>query len=346
MAARYIIGLDIGTTTIKAVVLSHATNPAKLLSLGLIPSPQPGILSEADFDLSNVASAIKSLVGELKAPTKNIVFSLPESRVFTRVIYDLPYLTDEELAQAIKYAAEEFVPMPIQEVNLNYQVLFRSPQKGPNSRTVVFVVATPKNLIEKYIKVINMAELKPVAVETEIIAASRALVGSNPYSPTTLIVQMGATTTDYAVVTDELILLTRSIATGGLALTRTIAQTLSFEFNQAEEYKKVYGLLEDQLEGKLVQLLRPVVNVIISEAKRVIQAYETQNPERPVKRVVLTGGGAQLPGLVVHFANSMGLEVQEADPWVVIDKAPEIVKQLASQAPVYSVAVGLALKEN
>src|SRR5205085_1646089 len=124
----------------------------------------------------------------------------------------------------------------------------------------------------------------------------RALVGNNPYSPTTLIINLGATTTDYAIVNDGFILLSRSIATGGTALTRAIAQTFNFELVQAEEYKKVYGLLEDQLEGKLFAALRPVFDVIVLESKRVIQAHEQQSPDKTVKRVVLSGGGARLPG--------------------------------------------------
>lgn len=346
MSARIKVGLDIGLATIKIVVFSAKDRPPKLISLGQIASPQPGIISDSDLDLEAVASAIKNLVTEIKLSDKRVSIALPESKIFTRVIYDLPFLTDQELDQAIRYAAEEFVPMPINQVNLNYQVIYRSSDKGPKSRTVVFVVATPKTLVEKYLKVLNMAEVKPVAIETELIAASRALVGNNPFSPTTLIIQFGATTTDFAVVADSMILLTRSIATGSVALTRAIAQSFNFELIQAEEYKKVYGLLEDQLEGKLYSVLKPIVDIILSEARRMIQSHEMQNPQKPIKRMVLTGGGAKLPGLVVYFANSLGLEVQAADPWFFINKDPNLKNKLIPDAPLYTVAVGLALRED
>lgn len=345
MAAQTRVGIDIGASSIKAVALSLKEKPPRLISLGQVTSPQPGIISDSDLDLEAVASAIKNLIAQLKPPERKVVIALPESRIFTRVIYDLPYLTDDELGQAIRYAAEEFVPMPIQQVNLNYQIIFRSPQKGPQSRTVVFIVASPKNIVEKYLRVMNMAEVKPIAIETELIAASRALVGSNPFSPVTLIIQLGATTTDFAIVSDGLILLTRSISTGAIALTRSIAQSFNFELIQAEEYKKVYGLLEDQLEGKLYQVLKPIIDVILSEARRVIQSHEIQNPQKAVKRVVLTGGGAKLPGLVVYLANSLGLEVQEADPWFSINKDPNLKTKLVADAPLYTIAVGLALRE-
>lgn len=345
MASQTRIGLDIGFSSVKVVVLSHQDKPPKILSLSQAISPQPGIVSDADLDLEAISGVIRNLVDELKPDSREAVVALPESRIFTRVIYDLPFLTDEELGQAIKYAAEEFVPMPIQEVNLNYQVIFRSPQKGPQARTVVFVVASPKALVDKYLKVCQLAELKVIAVETELIAATRALVSSNPYSPTTLIVQLGATTTDFAVVSEDLILLTRSIATGGVALTRAISQSFNFELVQSEEYKKVYGLVEDQLEGKLFQVLKPIMDIVVNEAKRVIQAHETQNRQRLVKRVVLTGGGAKLPGLVTYFANNLGLEVQEADPWLGVQVDPSLKSKLVVEGASYSVAVGLAMRE-
>lgn len=345
MAARVRIGLDIGFSSFKVVVLSTDKVP-KLISLGQIASPQPGIISDSDLDLEAVATAIKNLMHEIGASEDDVIIALPESKIFTRVIYDLPFLTNEELSQAIKYAAEEFVPLPIEQVNLNYQVIFRSAQKGPESRTVVFVVATPKPLVEKYLKVLNMASLKPLAIETELIAAARALVGNNPYSPPTLIVQFGSTTTDFAVFADNLVLLTRSISTGSIALTRTIAQSFNFDLTQAEEYKKVYGILPDQLEGKQFAILKPIMDVIITETKRVIQSQEIQNPQRPIKRAVLTGGGAKLPGLVVYMADSLGLEVQEADPWISVEKDPALKQKLQTDAPLYTVAVGLALRED
>lgn len=345
MAASYYLGLDIGTSTIRAVVLSHKSTPPTLESLGKIATPQPGITSDSDLDLEALSIGIKSLVDEIKSPTKEVIVALPELKIFTRVIYDLPFLTNEELAQAIRFAAEEFVPMPIIDVNLNYQVLFRSPQKGPGSKTVVFAVASPKVLIEKYLKVLSGAGLKPVSLETELMATCRSLVGYNNFSPTTLVIQLNTTTTDYAVVSDGLILLTRSISTGGVALTRAIAQSFSFEMVQAEEYKKVYGLVEDQLEGKLFQILKPIIDIIVSESKRVIQSHETENPDKKIKRVVLSGGGSQLPGLVIYFANILGLEVQEADPWQAVAKNPAIKSKLVSEIPSFSVAVGLALWE-
>lgn len=343
--AKISVGLDIGYSSIKVVSLSKDKG-FKLLSLGSISAPVPGMLSDSDNELDNVAKAISKLLEATKIDTREVTAALPESKVFTRVIDDLPYLTDSELSSAIKYASEEFIPMPLSEVNLNWQVLFKSKDQNKNARTVVLVIASAKNVASKYVKVFSLAGVRPKALETEVIAVTRSLVGNNPFSPTTLIVQMGATTTDLAVVSKGLIWLTRSISTGGSALTRSLSQSFNFEFAQAEEYKKVYGLLEDQLEGKVFESLKGVVDIMTGEAKRVILAYEAKYAQDPIKRIVLSGGGAKMPGLVIYLANRLGLEVQEADPWYSIEKDPRLVGKLAEDAPLYSVAVGLALRED
>ncbi|MBI2334601.1 type IV pilus assembly protein PilM [Candidatus Daviesbacteria bacterium] len=344
--AKLSVGLDIGFFSIKAVQLDRSGNQPKLMTLGAMPTPLPGMISEQDSDLEKVAETIKRLFANFGFNTKEAVVALPENKVFTRVIDDLPYLTDEELSSAIKYAAEEFIPMPLSDVNLNWQVLARSDGKNKNSKTIVLVIASPKMAVEKYVKVLSLAGIKAKALETDLIAITRSLVGRNPFSPSTLIIQLGATSTDLAVVSQGLIWLTRSISTGGIALTRQLAQQFNFEVAQAEEYKKVYGLSQDQLEGKVFEAMKPLADIIATEAKRITQAFDTKYPQNQIKRVVLSGGGAKMPGLVIYLANSLGLEVQEADPWYSVIKEKGMEAKLATVAPLYSVAVGLAERED
>lgn len=343
--AKVTVGLDIGFFSIKVVSLVRDKEEYRLDNLGAISTPQPGMASEQDSDLEVLADAIKKLFSSSKIDAKEAVIALPESKVFTRVIDDLPFLTDQELSSAIRYAAEEFIPMPLTDVNLNWQVLARSDGKNKNGRTIVLVIASPKNAVNKYIKVLSLAGLKAKALETDIIAITRSLVGRNPFSPGTLIIQLGATTTDFAAVSQGLIWLTRSISTGGLALTRQLAAQFNFEALQAEEYKKVYGLSQDQLEGKVFEALKPLVDIIAQEGRRIIQAFDAKYPQNQIKRVVLSGGGAKTPGMVIYLANALGLEVQEADPWYGIIKDKAMVAKLSLEAPFYSVAVGLALRE-
>ena len=344
--AKINVGLDIGFSTIRVVALSRDKDKAKFVSLGSVATPQPGFSSDNDNDLQILADSIKKLFAATKIEDKEVIAALPESKVFTRVVDDLPFLTSNELAQAIRYAAEEFIPMPLADVNLNWQVLSPGDKNNQKSRTVVLVIASPKKAIAKYIKVFTMAGLRPRALETDVIAVTRSLVTNNPFSPSTLIIQLGASTTDFATVSKGLIWLTRSISTGGLAMTRVLAQQFNFEIIQAEEYKKVYGLIKEQLEGKVFDALRPLVDLISGEARRIIQAFNLKYTQDPIKRVVLSGGGAKMPGLVIYLANLLGLEVQEADPWYTIEKDQSLVNKLYQDAPAYAVATGLALRED
>ncbi len=189
MATDFITGIDIGSFAIKAVVLAHTGTgkQPKLVSFGSIIAPQPGIASESIVDMEAEAKAVTNLLGSIKSPNSSVVIALPESKIFTRVIGDLPYLSDDEIASAIRYSAEEFVPLPVDQVNLYWQVVARSKQEN---NTLVFVVASPKNIVKKYLKILNLAKLRPLALETELIASTRALVGGNPFAPSTLIIQM------------------------------------------------------------------------------------------------------------------------------------------------------------
>jgi len=317
--------------------LANKTKTPQLVSYGMVKTPQPGLVSDIDIDLEAVAVAAKNLLNSLKAPLQSIVVSLPESKIFSRVISDLPYLSDEELGSAIKYSAEEFIPLPIAQIELYWQVISRSKE---HNQTIVLVIAVPKKLQNKYLKVLEMADIKPIAIETEMIAAARILVNNN-INTTTLILQLGASVTDMSIISGGIIVLTRSIPTAGLSLTRSVAQHLNFSPLQAEEYKKVYGLLSTQMEGKIFQALKPVMDIISTEAERTIQSYQVKNPTSPVKRLVLIGGGAKMPGLLNYFVSRFGLEIQEADPFSALEKDASIVSKTTTD-PAFCIAAGLA----
>ncbi len=340
MAIR--VGIDIGSSSIKIVQLDVGRESAKLISLssGGVPPNPLSVTNPVEVDA--VVKAVRAVAAAAKLQVNRVVTALPEAHVFTRVI-EMPILSDKELDSAIKWEAEQYVPVPINEVNLVWQVISKPEHPAPGAKMEVFIVAAPKQLVDHLVTVLKKADLAPVAVETEIIATTRSIVGNNPYSPTTLLVSIGQGTTDFCVVRAGNIAFTRSIATGGLALTRTIAEEMGFELPQAEEYKKTYGVLRDQLDGKIAQALQPVVDVVVSEIKRAIAFYQEHRADDPIKRISLCGGGGKLPGLPALFAEAVGLEVQLGDPWFNIQHVASA--ELIDDGPLYAVAAGLALKE-
>ncbi|MBA7495520.1 Cell division protein FtsA [subsurface metagenome] len=340
MGKYSLLGLDIGSNTIKAVQLDHDNGRYRLRTYGLAPAPPKGFESEAESDMEALSQAVKNLLLDIKVSTSNVVCALPESAVFTRVI-TLPILSDKELASAIHWEAEQYVPVPLDEVNLVWEVL-EKPKQG--KKMEVLLVAASKALGEKYIKVLNAAGLKPQALETETIAVARSLVGESEDSPTSLVISIGAKTTDVCVVKKGKIALTRSISTGGVALARAVATSLGFELPKAEEYKKSYGLLKEEMEGKIVAALKPVFDLIVAEIKRALAFYQKEKPGEQVKRAVLCGGSARLPGVVVYLAQSLGLETQIGNPWQKVETDEKTREVLAEEAIVYAVAVGLAMR--
>lgn len=342
MAKYSLLGLDIGTSTIKAVQLDRGRGRFSLRAFGAVETPSGSLTSKAESDQIAVAQAIKELIHDAKITTPNVVAALPESQIFTRVIF-LPSLTDKELASAIHWEAEQYVPIPLSEAHLVWEVLER-PKKGSGEKMEVLLVAAPRFLGEKYEKVLGLAGLKPVALETELIALARSLVGENPDTPTTLIISVGNTTTDLCIVRQGKMSFTRSISIGGAALARAIATELGFSLSQAEEYKKSYGLLEKEAEGKIVKAIKPVFDVIVTEIKRALAFYQEQHSTDPIKRIVLCGGSAKLPGAVVYLAQSLGFEVQIGNPWERVQVGEEVREDLQEEGPRYAVAVGLAMR--
>lgn len=336
-------GLDIGSFSLKAVELEKTGDRFKLLNFGNLIAP-PGVsLSESELDQKKLAESIKQLIKEAHIRSRFVVTAFPESQVFSRVI-ELPKMTEEQLAKAIQYESEQYIPMPISEVRLSWQLL-REKEANDSSRIKVFLTAAPKTLVDRYLNILRGAGLEPLVFETEILSVKRSVL-EGLEAPTTLLVSIGASTTDLCIVSEGVIRFSRSIGTGGVALARSIAQELGFEMTQAEEYKKSYGLLPDQLEGKIMQIIKPVFDVIVSEIEKAILFYQTKNSLNPVRRVVLVGGSAMLPGMIVYLAENLGLEVQIGDPWVRVEASVETKKELAhpdNQAK-FALAAGLAMR--
>lgn len=341
MAARLPLGLDIGSHTVKLIELQAKDKGYWLSAAGVAPTPPRGLASDAQADQEAVSVAIKKLILDTKATIRQVNTSLPESQIFTRVI-EMPPLTETELGSAIKWEAEQYVPMPLTEVKMDFAIL-STPRKGEEGKMEVLLVAAPLVLIGKYKKILEMAGLEAVSLEPEIIAISRSLVGEQ--KTPSLVINLGAATTDLSIVRNGAITFTRSIASGGEALARAVAKEMGFELSQAEEYKRTYGLEEDKLEGKILAAVKPIFDTVIEEIKRAMVFYQGKHPDDPIKIVSLCGGTAKLPGLVVYLAQNLGIETQIGNPWANVGFNPKIFPKLNEEGPTFAVASGLAMKE-
>jgi type IV pilus assembly protein PilM len=337
-----ILGLDIGTHNVKLIELLKDKDRVTLLAAGSMPTPPKTVSSNLGVDQQALAYLIRELIKGTGAKSTDVNISLPEAQVFTRVI-EMPALSTRELTSAIRWESEQYIPLPLDQVNMDFTILSDGKDTA-SGKMKILLVGAPKALTERYMQIMELAELVPVSAETEIIALSRALIRSAPAVPNVMICSFGGQTTDIAILRRGVLTFTRSIAAGGDALTRVLSESLDFTLLQAEAYKKTYGLEKNILEGKILAVVKPVMETIIGEMKRATEFFDETYKNEHIGVILLAGGNAKLPGLIPYIAEHTGIEVQQGNPWVGIRKDPRFAV-LTAEGPLFAVAIGLALRE-
>lgn len=333
------LGLDFGNHSVKAVQLRNVTRSPELVAFSSQPTPVGVINSEDESHQKQLSEALRILRADGGFRTNDVVAALPEFSIFTRFL-EFPGVKEGELEDAVHWQAKQVIPVPVSEIQMSWIVLGRDESK--NSYRIL-LVAAPKKLIDIYIRVIEMAGMELVAIETESIASGRAIYKSANIKDA-VILDFGSQSTDMGIMSNGELVFSQSISVGSDAFTRAIASEFSFEYNQAEEYKRNYGMDKEQLDGKIFNSLKPIVDSIIAEVRRGVEFYKTRTMMAPPTQYMLIGDGALLPGLVVYLSLELGVNVQMADPWagIKVNRKQEAI--LSKGRPAYAVAVGLALK--
>ncbi len=335
------VGLDIGSKTIKIVELAKDGTGWRLKASGIVgykgTAPEQ---SKDDKDLSSLSEALKKLYKEAKISSRDASISLSESSVYTRVV-KFPLLTESEIASAVRWEAEQYIPIPAAEAIIQHQILERHESSTPPSVDVL-LVAAPRLVVEKYVRAVELAGLRIAAIETGLISLSRSL-GID--GQTILIADLGARSTDIAIVKNSALVFSRSIPTGGDAFSRAVSQYLGIDLTQAEEYKRTYGLTQSQLEGKVKQSLESVTRLVGDELKKAAHYYQSETKGDQIRSIILSGGAAGMPDITPYLTSYLGLEVIIGNPFAKVEVDPEAVKSLTGYAPFYSIAVGLAMRE-
>jgi type IV pilus assembly protein PilM len=331
------LALDIGTYTIKAI----SGNPGKvpeILRVVEVFNPLGVSLPTDDNQMEKLGQTIDTLIKDNNFTTTDVRLALPETVVSTKVI-SLPRLTDAELASAINWQAEQHIPIPPEELSLEYQVLYRPPKNDPNAQMRVLLVGVRKSIIERYIALFTSLGIEPALLETQTLSVIRS-AQFEVNDPTTLVIHIGASTMNMAIVHQGQIEFVITHLSGGQVLTRALEQQIGLDAAQAEGYKRTYGLDESQFQGKVRQSLVPGVKVMVSEFAKAIRFFASQHPSDAVKRVLLSGGAAQLPGFFQLITQELGVEVLLAAPFAQTKGvAPE------TNHPALTVCVGLLMRE-
>ena len=340
-----IVGLDLGSNNFRAVEIEGKKNSFILNKFGHYDNPKLNLQSDEKGDIESYSSALKEFFDEIGFSTPEVVVSLNEMNVYMRTI-TLPQMSDGDLKNSITFEAEQYIPLPMSEVNLSYQKL--DTEVLPEGKMNVQIVAAKKTILEKYVEILKQSRLIPRAIEPETIALGRVL-GDNRDNPLgTIILDMGYKRTLIIIVYYGFVRFTRSIPIGGEVISRAIQQGLNLDYSQADEYKKVYGIDPNQVDGKIYEVVKPIIDNVLTEVKRASLFFTKQNPGANMKRVILTGGTAQMPGLLSYMAGNLDLEVEVSNPLKYVELSSRLEKQRAAfleEGPIFSTPIGLALKE-
>jgi type IV pilus assembly protein PilM len=335
-------GLDIGTTSLRAAQVVKSGSVFSLQSIAVVPQQAKGILSESLADQQALSTAIKKMLDDANLRTKNVNVSILDSQVYTKVI-EMPELSEQEAAGALKFQMEQLVPLPLDQVRTDWQIL-GSIGSNEKKTMIVMIVAAPLVIINKYEKVLSLAGLVPEAIETEIISVHRALLPLVAASGPALLIHIGAGITNVAIVNNGVIVLAFSISFGGIAITRAISVDLAIDLVQAESFKKTYGLNEQAFEGKIGRALTPILDSMVTDIQKAVLSFK-QNNNIDIKQIVLSGGTALLPGIDAYFTNKLGIQVVVGNVFDAYNIG-NVPSELRVDAPSYNVVMGLALRDS
>lgn len=331
-------GVDLGNSGIRLVELKRIHDKPTLVTYGDIELPFGLMASDAPGDQQKVAEVLKKLVSDARVSTKNVVAGLPASKVFASII-KLPQMADQEIAHTIRYQADKYIPMPLDQVKLDF---FRATVDKAATEIDVLLVATPTTVANKYLNIFQQAGLELMALDINAIAQSRSMVPTSDLD--VVVLEFASLTTDIGLVAAGVPSLIRSVNIGAKSMVRVVAQNLGLDETQAEQFVRKFGLTQTKLEGQVYRAMKPLLDNIVDEIKKSIDYFHQGNPDRKIEKVVITGGPAAIPEMPVFLANALGMAVEMGNPWQKISYATEFTERLASMALSYSTATGLALR--
>jgi type IV pilus assembly protein PilM len=311
-----VFGFDLGHSTLKVMQIDMARPKPKIMGYGTMSfdasAVNDGVIVKPELIAKSVQELFdKQLIGHIR--TKRVAVSIPAYRAFTRSML-LPNLRNKEMDEAVRMEIEQYIPMPLDELYYDYHITSNGPEQ-----TELFAVAFPKKIVDSYIVLTKLMGLEVVLVETTMSAAGR-LFNHDPHSEVaTVIIDFGSLTSDISIFHKE-VLVTGTVAGGGLVFTNTLKEKLGVSEAEAGTIKTKYGLAASKKQETIKEILSPTLDLIVKEIRRMIRYYEERyGNQQKIGQIVMLGGGANMPGLADHFTNALRLPVRAHDPWSYLD---------------------------
>src|SRR5687768_13279466 len=343
--SKAVVGLDIGSSAVKAVELKPAGKGFRVSAFGIEPVPPDSIVDGAIIDAGAVSEAIRRVFEQNTGfKTKEVCASLSGNAVIVKKI-TLPVMTESELNESIYWEAEQYIPFDIQDVNLDYQIL--DPGTGPESRGSmdVLLVAAKKEKIGDYTSVIAQAGRTPIIVDVDAFALQNAYEVNYGLEPGRVVVLLnaGASAININIIQGDQSVFTRDISMGGNAYTEAVQRELDLPFESAEQLKR--GI---PVDGATFEEAQPVLHAIsenvLLEIQKTFDFFKATAASDQIDRIMLSGGASRVDGFREMLKERFNAPVEDFDPFKTVSwDAKQLGAASVDHAATAAVAVGLAL---
>jgi type IV pilus assembly protein PilM len=340
---KNLVGLDIGSSAVKAVELRRKGNSFELLNLGIEPLGQDTVVDGAIMDALSVSSAIEKIFTDNRIKTKSVATSVSGHSVIVKRV-TVGATTDEELYNAIPYEAQQHIPFDMTDVNLSYQGLGPSPS---GSGTDVMLVAVKREKILNHTNVLSQAGKTPVVVDYDGFAVYNAFEVNyeTPSDRMTALLNIGASIMNIVIGRGGNPLFTRDVSVGGNQYTDTLQKELDLSYEDAERLKQGFEVPNVTQEQKIPHL-RSVTEILMLEIQKTFDFFRQTTSTENIQHIYVSGGTAKIDGLVDQLKAEFSIPVEIINPFqrIMVDSKKFDVGYVEEIAPRMSVAVGLALR--
>jgi type IV pilus assembly protein PilM len=345
--SKAVVGLDIGSSAVKAVELKAAGKGFKVVAFAIEPVPPDSIVDGAIIDGAAVADAIRRVFENKAFKTKEVAASLSGNAVIVKKI-NLPIMTEAELAESIYWEAEQYIPFDIQDVNLDYQILNSGTGEESAGTMDVLLVAAKKEKIADYTGVISQAGRLPVIVDVDAFALQNAYEVNYGLEPGAVVVLLnaGASAININIITGDQSVFTRDISMGGNSYTEAVQKELNLPFESAEQIKRGHPV-----EGVTFEEVQPVLHAVtenvLLEIQKTFDFFKATASSDRIDRIVVSGGASRVDGFTASLQEHFSTGVEVFDPFKTIgfDPAKLGITDPEGLSAMAAVAVGLALRK-
>lgn len=342
------IGLDLSDLSVKIVQLERRGDSDKIYSFGSVPMAQGSVVDGEIIQKEQVIAAIKKVLvsaGPKKIKTKKVICSLPETKAFLRLV-SVPKMKEDEVHEAIKWEMEANIPLPLDQVYYDWQVLDMKIGKD-KEKTDILVVAVARKVVDQFIEVVELAGLEVNGMEIESIAQTRSFLNDEDEKKkiTTLIMDLGDRRASFSISVGNIPCFTTSVPLSSQSMTNAISKGLGVSFEEAEKIKRESGIGSVIQGDPIFQAISSTLESLASELEKSMDFYLSGlGYSDSVDRIIVCGGGANTKGLIPYLAQRLGKPVEMGNAWRNIHagkKLPIIEKERSVQ---FSTAIGLAIK--